>query len=1802
MKDKILYKRIIRMIILSGFLVFTGNLYAHKVTFSGIGSGTVTATVDGGAITSGADVAAGKNVVFTATPTTGQTRVNEWWKVNGVTTRVVPGGAANDYYAAYTHTIAVSGDVDVEVLFERNIVQLAKTDPVGFTYNGTALNRGTSFSQGSFNGINLTNAVGIIVSSRFNDSFNPLNTANNDDSDNGWTVQGSAPAPQDFWILYSFADARWINQIVLRERLAADVIRAVEIDFFETDAQLNANTPVRTEKSKDILGGADMEPHGNPTLAFTNDNVLSFSPVKAKVVKIRLTDYQAGNPGFRRVKIIETDEPAVDDATLLRLSVSEGALTPAFDPQVTAYTVDLPFSIDEINILVAASNGNASITGDYGIQSVPAGGTIFTVMVTAEDNVTEKEYTITVHRPLSISDDTTLSSLTVSAGHLEPEFDPETLAYTVNVKYGITSIVFTAETTHPQAVLDMENSYNLDVGSNPITITVTAEDETTTNEYVIDVIRAEPESHAIYFNWTGSGEVTATVNDEPIASGDLVYALDKVVFTATPSNNQRVNEWWSVNGNMIRALNPATGANADYYMAYKYTLENFDDDVEVKVVFERDIAQLATKDPEGFLWPGTGASFARGSFAQPADGKSSMAVNQNGQEGVIITSGWNNNMAMPRNLSQNGNPGAWAIRLASNNLFIPSAGVDDHWILYHFDDDKWINQVILRGRAGTDHTKAVEIDFFQTVEQLNANEPIKTEKSRDILGGKLLETQGRAAALSFKDDNVLSFDPVLAKIVKIRVTEAGHIDGEGLGNSNPGFVRVKIIESNPFTSSDATLKSLTLSHGELSPEFSADITSYTVSVPNSVSEIIVTGVANHIEATVNGNGSYPLDIGDNDITVTVTAEDGVATETYSIKVERSADISDDAKLKSLTVSNGTLAPEFSPEQTEYTVDVAYNISAITVAVVTNHSGASVEGDGVYDLEFGENKITVTVTAEDGVATKEYVVTVTRAEPTKFPVTFSWTGSGAVIATVDEIEIESGEMVEEGMKVVFTATPADGYRVNEWWTVNNNSRGTRIDPGRSSQYYMPYTYTKNALDGNMDVQVWFERDIAQLATVDPVGFEWPGTSNLLNRPDAASSPWTGNNANQKGHEGVIVSSIFGNAFRFTKAPFDNGINNDGWTPPGGSVVAQTCWYMVCFAEPKFIESIILRSRAGGDHLKAVEIDFFTTIEDVNADTPDITIKSEDVLGGDMASNNSTIAADNVISFTPLFARFVKVRPTDGAGNSGLTRVKIIETDPVMVSSIIVTGAGGATAITDKGGTLQMSAAVLPVDATNPSVAWTVTNVTGRASISESGLLTALDNGTVIVVATANDGSEVFGDVTITISNQEEFVPVSSITVTGASSASTITTDGGTLQMSAAILPADATLQTVAWAVTDGTGSATISESGLLVAKTNGTVTVKATANDGSEVFGELQITISGQIVLVTSVSVTGAGSATTISTDGGTLQMSAAILPADATDQTVAWSVTNGTGSATISESGLLTAKTNGTVTVRATAKDASGRSGELQITISGQFVPVASITVTGAGGAITITTDGGSLQMSAAILPADATDKSVAWSVTNGTGEASISANGLLTAAANGTVTVKATANDGSGVSGELMISISGQFVPATSITVTGAGDATTITAKGGTLQMSASVLPAYATNKSVAWSVTDGTGKATISTGGLLTAAADGTVTVKATANDGSGVSGELVITISGQTVTSVEISFASNLNVYPNPFKDHVRISGAEGSTLRVIDAAGVTVHIQKINGEDEVIRLEHLLSGVYFLRVEKNGQSKTLKIVKE
>ena len=201
--------------------------------------------------------------------------------------------------------------------------------------------------------------------------------------------------------------------------------------------------------------------------------------------------------------------------------------------------------------------------------------------------------------------------------------------------------------------------------------------------------------------------------------------------------------------------------------------------------------------------------------------------------------------------------------------------------------------------------------------------------------------------------------------------------------------------------------------------------------------------------------------------------------------------------------------------------------------------------------------------------------------------------------------------------------------------------------------------------------------------------------------------------------------------------------------------------------------------------------------------------------------------------------------DSYNISSASPVTVKATHAQQITQITLGSIDGSSSITNAGGSLKLTAEISPSNADYPKVIYSVSdefgNPTTAAYIDVYGNLTALGNGRVKVTATALDGSNVSDSAIVTVSGQNTVTRVNTINVS--SDTSTVNTKSGRLQLSAAVSPANAALKNVAWSVSNA--CATIDESGLLTARYNGSVTVRATALDGSRIYGEKVITITGQ---------------------------------------------------------------------------------------------------------------------------------------------------------------------------------------------------------------------------------------------------------------------------------------------------------------------------------------------------------------------
>lgn len=225
-----------------------------------------------------------------------------------------------------------------------------------------------------------------------------------------------------------------------------------------------------------------------------------------------------------------------------------------------------------------------------------------------------------------------------------------------------------------------------------------------------------------------------------------------------------------------------------------------------------------------------------------------------------------------------------------------------------------------------------------------------------------------------------------------------------------------------------------------------------------------------------------------------------------------------------------------------------------------------------------------------------------------------------------------------------------------------------------------------------------------------------------------------------------------------------------------------------------------------------------------------------------------------------------------------------------------------------------------------------------------------------------------------------------------------------------------------------------------------------------------------------------------------------------------------------------------TYTVRALRKSTGSLSNYnsrgISVTVPKPTVKVTSVTLKKTS--CTLTSKGQTLQLTAIVAPTNATNRSLSW-VSSNTAVATVSSTGKITAVANGTATITATSKDGSNKKATCKVTVN---IPVPTPTATPKPTATptpvkvtsvslnktsvTLTSKGQTFQLTATVAPSNATNKRVDYSVLS-YGVVTVSDeDGLITAYANGTTTVRAYATDGSGKYADCTVTVAIPTPTA--------------------------------------------------------------------------------
>lgn len=288
--------------------------------------------------------------------------------------------------------------------------------------------------------------------------------------------------------------------------------------------------------------------------------------------------------------------------------------------------------------------------------------------------------------------------------------------------------------------------------------------------------------------------------------------------------------------------------------------------------------------------------------------------------------------------------------------------------------------------------------------------------------------------------------------------------------------------------------------------------------------------------------------------------------------------------------------------------------------------------------------------------------------------------------------------------------------------------------------------------------------------------------------------------------------------------------------------------------------------------------------------------------------------------------------------------------------------------------------------------------------------------------------------------------------------------------------------------------------------DGIYVITVTFKEGSEIrsIPDISLSVKQGTVAVSKVML----NTTSLSMPlGSTYTLIATIAPTIASDKSVNWTSSD-TSKVTVTN-GVLTAAAVGTATITVKSTDDDSKTATCDVTVV--HVPVTSVSINESAQTIY---QGGSFTFSSTYAPSNATSATTTWdladispstdvanhkiSVDPNTGEVTVAPNATPGAKANLTCTVETS--DGTSKSASVQITVG--TIPVTSVRISSATGNSVET--GSTLQLTATVYPSSATNKTVTWTSSN-TDKATVDTNGSVSGVAAGEVTITATTEDGS-------------------------------------------------------------------------------------------------
>ncbi len=186
------------------------------------------------------------------------------------------------------------------------------------------------------------------------------------------------------------------------------------------------------------------------------------------------------------------------------------------------------------------------------------------------------------------------------------------------------------------------------------------------------------------------------------------------------------------------------------------------------------------------------------------------------------------------------------------------------------------------------------------------------------------------------------------------------------------------VQSAVMKNNNPLLSGINIDGQAIEPAFDQFITDYVLAVDASKETINIEPQTDDPNATAQIIGDTNLKEGVNDFEIKVTAEDGTTTNSYFLHITKGDTAKANVALKDIQVEGLTLNPKFNEKDTNYLVEYEGYIDKLNITAIPEDEKAKVEIIDNENFSSVIHEVTIKVTAQDNITTKEYKITAKKA--------------------------------------------------------------------------------------------------------------------------------------------------------------------------------------------------------------------------------------------------------------------------------------------------------------------------------------------------------------------------------------------------------------------------------------------------------------------------------------------------------------------------------------------------------------------------------------------------------------------------------------------------------------------------------------------------------------------------------------------------------------------------------------------------------------------------------------------------------